>query len=322
MPDSSIPFDHAPVAVADTASVAAGQSVFIDVLANDTDVDPGEQATLGITNVTALMENGQPVAGTLQQVMLSNGRTGLKFTADDPYFDSGNHTVTFTYQVVDQWYNQDDPSTYSNARGGPVTVTINVTGNATPGEIICGTNHPQILTPDNPSHDPRIHYGLKGNDILLGGNSGDTIDGGLGSDTVSGDNGNDKLYGNAGADRVFGGNGNDYADGGAGNDTLTGDNGNDTLIGGAGNDWLFGGNSPDRFVFGVGSGNDVVWDFDDKNDKIAIDHNLIGSWGDLIANRAHQVGCNVVITSVDGQSTITLVNEQLRDLQSSDFIFT
>jgi Ca2+-binding RTX toxin-like protein len=321
MPDSSIPFDHPPVAVADSVSVASGQSVLIDVLANDVDPDPGDQATLGITNVTALMENGQPVAGTLQQVQLDNGRIGLKFTADDPYFDTGNHTLTFSYQVVDQWYNPDDPSTYSNARGGPVTVTINVTGNATPGEIIYGTNHPQVLTPDNPDHDPRIHYGLKGNDVLIGGNSGDTIDGGLGADTVSGGNGKDRVSGGAGSDVVSGDNGDDTLDGGAGGDKIFGGNGVDSINGGTGNDTISGGNSADRFYFGADTGHDRITDFDPKNEKIYLDHNFLGSYGGVLDHANDDGHGNLVITSADGLSSITLEHVTESQLRESDFVF-
>jgi len=81
----------------------------------------------------------------------------------------------------------------------------------------------------------------------------DIVRAGAGDDTVSGGVGNDVLYGEAGRDRL---------DGGAGNDTLHGEAGSDRLDGGAGNDALNGGTGNDTYVFGRGSGADLVTEND------------------------------------------------------------
>ncbi len=80
-----------------------------------------------------------------------------------------------------------------------------------------------------------------GDDIFVGGASGDY------------------LYGRSGWDWLDGRSGNDYLDGGDGNDTLIGRDGEDTLIGGAGDDYLSGGQGTDSLD--GGAGNDILADF-------------------------------------------------------------
>ena len=67
------------------------------------------------------------------------------------------------------------------------------------------------------------------NDLMVGDDRGNNIDGG---------DGNDYLYGGAGVDKLHGGEGNDYLDGGIGNDNMSGGNGADTIYGGEGDDRL------------------------------------------------------------------------------------
>ena len=50
--------------------------------------------------------------------------------------------------------------------------------------------------------------------------------------------------------------------GGDGNDSLYGNAGNDTLDGGAGNDYLSGGTGADTYLFGKGSGQDTIYNYD------------------------------------------------------------
>ena len=84
--------------------------------------------------------------------------------------------------------------------------------------------------------------GDAGDDHLYGEDGADDISGGTGNDLIHGEDNNDNLYGNAGNDTINAGNGDDYLDGGIGNDTLRGDSGNDT------------------YVYGVGYGNDIIYD--------------------------------------------------------------
>jgi len=114
--------------------------------------------------------------------------------------------------------------------------------------------------------------GTVGNDTLLGGAGDDGLDGGDGNNLLDGGDGNDylhvggngnnTLYGGAGDDEIDGSDGSDVLDGGDGNDYLYGGDGNDTLNGGAGNDDLEGDLGNDTYLFGRGSGQDYVYDWD------------------------------------------------------------
>ncbi len=71
-----------------------------------------------------------------------------------------------------------------------------------------------------------------------------------------------------GSGALYGEQGNDTINGGRGDDEIYGGEDNDIINGGAGDDWLDGGPGADTFVFELGSGNDVIMDFEDDLDKI------------------------------------------------------
>ncbi len=100
--------------------------------------------------------------------------------------------------------------------------------------------------------------GLAGDDTLHARAGNDTLDGGSGEDTLNGEDGDDLLAGGAHGDRLDGGSGNDTLNGQDGDDTLYGQAGNDILDGGIGNDSLNGGSGNDVYLFGKGSGKDVI----------------------------------------------------------------
>jgi Laminin B (Domain IV)/RTX calcium-binding nonapeptide repeat (4 copies) len=156
--------------------------------------------------------------------------------------------------------------------------------------------------------------GGQGRDSLLGGDGRDVLSGGGGRDALRGARGNDTLKGNAGADRMFGGGGGDRLFGGAGKDVLSGD---------AGDDFMSGGGGSDIFVFWDGFGADVIKGFDALDDAEKIELSgvtSINSFADLNAGRMSQVGADVVIDDLAG-NTITLLNVTLGDLDAVDFIF-
>ncbi|MCU4120722.1 calcium-binding protein, partial [Variovorax sp. N23] len=110
--------------------------------------------------------------------------------------------------------------------------------------------------------------GLGGDDWLYGRAGDDTLDGGIGADTLYGEDGNDTLIGGAQDDLLYGGNGADILRGDAGNDNLQGEAGADTLDGGAGSDSLSGGTGNDTYLFGRGSGQDTVYDYDTTSGNV------------------------------------------------------
>ncbi|MEI7464365.1 MAG: calcium-binding protein, partial [Burkholderiales bacterium] len=104
--------------------------------------------------------------------------------------------------------------------------------------------------------------GDDGNDSLSGGAGNDMLDGGSGNDYLQGDDGNDAAQGGTGNDTLYGGTGNDSLQGNEHNDSLYGDVGSDTLDGGSGNDYLAGGTGADVYLFGRGSGQDTIYNYD------------------------------------------------------------
>jgi Ca2+-binding RTX toxin-like protein len=103
-----------------------------------------------------------------------------------------------------------------------------------------------------------------------------------------GTSGNDSLSGDAGANTLAGL---------GGNDTLMGYNGDDTLIGGAGNDILYGGGGDDSYRFGIGDGQDVIYEFID-----------FGSYGgtDTLAFGAGIAPGDVTVSQTDGGESLLL----------------
>jgi Ca2+-binding RTX toxin-like protein len=80
----------------------------------------------------------------------------------------------------------------------------------------------------------------------------------------NGNDSNNTITGSASADEIYGLGGGDTLNGLGGNDSLSGGYGNDTLNGGAGDDELHGGAGDDTYVFGVGAGNDTIYEWDDS----------------------------------------------------------
>lgn len=100
------------------------------------------------------------------------------------------------------------------------------------------------------------YTGTSGNDVIIGNNLGNFIDGGDGNDVIAGGSGNDAIFGGNGNDVISGGGGDDIIDAGSGNDVVDGGSGNDNIFGGDGNDVLSGGDGDD-VIFGD-DGDDVL----------------------------------------------------------------
>lgn len=171
-----------------------------------------------------------------------------------------------------------------------------------------------------------VIWGHSGNDRLRGGAGNDVLDGGTGHDQVWGDAGNDRvqggvgndiLYGGTGHDRVAGGSGNDKIYGDSGNDVLWGHSGNDRLRGGTGNDTLSGGSGADTFVFAKGFDRDVITDFENNVDTIAM-YNGIRNFTQA-RSYADQVGKDVVF-DFGGGDVLTVKNITIAAL-ADDMVF-
>lgn len=158
-------------------------------------------------------------------------------------------------------------------------------------------------------------FGGRGADLLDGGGGRDEMLGEIGNDRLNGGGGRDKLNGGVGADDLSGGRGGDSLRGGGGRDALQGDGGADTLNGGTGADQLSGGAGRDVFEFKTGDGRDLISDFTQGVDKIAI---LEGArdFDDLTLS---QSGANVQIAFANVR--ITVEDQDRGDFSEDDFLF-
>jgi Ca2+-binding RTX toxin-like protein len=92
-------------------------------------------------------------------------------------------------------------------------------------------------------------HGDASDNILVGTDGNDRMDGRGGDDSLDGLGGNDTLLGGDGKDQLDGGDGNDTLDGGAGKDTMEGGNGDDTFYYSDFFDHLHGGDGFDTISF-------------------------------------------------------------------------
>ena len=125
----------------------------------------------------------------------------------------------------------------------------NVTGSANE-DIIIGDENSNVL--NGGAGSDTLSGGASG-DILNGGDGADVLNGNTGSDTLNGGFDNDTLTGGGGADILNGSSGADILNGGTGSDTLTGGGGADALNGGGGADLLNGGGGSDTLIGGGGA---------------------------------------------------------------------
>ncbi|WP_018044546.1 hypothetical protein [Methylobacterium sp. 88A] len=110
----------------------------------------------------------------------------------------------------------------------------------------------KIVSQSTSGHAVEI-VGTAGNDTIMAGKGGDTIDGGAGNDTIKGGKGGDTIDGGTGSDRIYAG------------------TGGDTIDGGIGSDKLFAGTGADSVRFEAGFGRDNLYGLDLNADHIVVD---------------------------------------------------
>jgi Ca2+-binding RTX toxin-like protein len=333
------PVNDAPVARDDSGfTVKAATTVILsaaDLLANDTDAD-GDALTIASV--------GNATGGSVE--LLTDGN--VRFTAQAGF--SG--PAGFDYVSGD-----------GTAASQPAKVHIDVS--APPpvkGVTLTGTNCADRLV--GTGFDDTIN-GRKGDDVLIGQGGNDVF-------RINGDDGTDRFDGGPGYDIIRGSGANDVVhvlsrltnlksieeiDGGGGNnDRIVATSGNDVLdfskikltgieqiALGAGNDWVRGSDSGDHFaggtgqdvfVFGPGSGHDVIADFkangtgNGKNGWSSLGCAQNGDIIDLqlydfdnysdVRHAMHQCGRNVVI-NLEAGSSITLEQMKIAELSAWDF---
>jgi len=157
----------------------------------------------------------------------------------------------------DDYLDGEDGDDVLKGQGGDDTL-FGGTGN----DLLIGDEAQDTL--DGQFHGNDFLDGEDGDDDLIGGGGDDILYGGNGNDVMIGDGlgvsaeyeGDDDLYGEAGDDYLFGNGGKDYLDGGDGDDYLDGGAGDDVLFGGDGENKLLGGDGNDLLI--STSGNDYL----------------------------------------------------------------
>ncbi len=298
----------------DTASYRdAGQGVVVD---------------LGVTTGQAGSAGGEEVGDVLASIeALEGSGYGDTLTGDDASNDlwglAGSDNLSGG-DGYDRLYGGDGADTLSGGLGGDL-----LSGGSGSDQLHGDTGHDNLFGGDGFDYlaggdGADTLSGGAGNDTLLGGEDDDLVFGDDGNDSLwGGPSGNDTLNGDAGNDVIRGESGDDLLDGGAEDDALYGGSGEDTLVGGAGADSLWGGAGEDVFVFADGFGVDQILDFNAASTVERIDLSAVSAildWSDLTSNHASQVGADVVIDDLAG-NTITLLGVSLAGLGQGDFVF-
>jgi Ca2+-binding RTX toxin-like protein len=224
------------------------------------------------------------VGQRIEQILFDDGKVwdltkhnGAPVAVDDLARHAAFNTAT-TFQALDLLANDTDVNgdtlhlvSVSHPVNGIVSLGIDGNPIFTPATAYIGpasfsytisdgelestaTVHLAIDAPPahRPSNGDDVLIGGDGEDQINGGNGNDTVVGGAGDDALVGGNGNDLLFGGEGNDRLNGGNGVDVLTGGRGDDNLQAGNGDDGLAGDEGNDMLLGGNGDDTMNGGEG----------------------------------------------------------------------
>ncbi|MDA0966313.1 MAG: hypothetical protein O2970_05065 [Proteobacteria bacterium] len=157
--------------------------------------------------------------------------------------------------------------------------------------------------------------GTSGNDVLIGGDTNDLMNGMMGNDVLFGGNGDDTINGGFGSDILLGTGGEDTLNGGFSNDVLVGGYHADSLTGGMGSDtFKFNSILDSHKTLGV----DTIEDFQDGVDFINLS-NLQSSGIDDFSD--------LTITNGAINTTIEANNFEIQlagviTLDDSDFIWT
>lgn len=122
------------------------------------------------------------------------------------------------------------------------------------------------------------------------------------------------VIGTAGADVLVGTINDDVINGLAGDDYIYGLVGDDVIDGGAGMDRLYGGGGADQFVFATGAGFDIVYDFEDGVDQIALD----GIAFDDLSITTYRTD-DVLVSS--GYDLMIIRDIAVADVTADDFVF-
>ena len=223
-----------PIANDDEAFGGLEETLQIDVLANDEDIE-------GDFDLSTLTIYDQPRLGIAEVSYTAQGLPVIEYSPITGGEDS------FSYYICDGLYRCDTAEvvvvfpdcTITGTRGSDSLV-------GTSGDdVICGLDGDDFID------------GKAGNDLIYAGFGEDVVAGRTGDDTIYGGPGNDLILGHRGHDTIYGGLSNDRLYGGGGNDTIHGGEETDEIYGEADKDILYGNDGPDK-IHG-GQGDDIIY---------------------------------------------------------------
>lgn len=263
-----------------------------------------------LTTVTVVQQADLEDYASGNDITGGNGNDDLNGTAGNDTLNGGEGNDTLSGGEGDDILNGNDGE--DSLSGGEGNDTLN--GNAGNDTLNGGSNNDDL-------------NGSNGNDLLIGNQGSDTLRGQKGDDTLQGEQNNDSLDGGSGADSLSGGGANDTLNGQQGNDSINGDGGNDSidggneddvLDGGGGKDTLTGGLGADTFTIAADTDTDVITDFLDGTDRLAVSGNL--NYNQL---KFEQRGADTVIlqgNSATAPMLAILQNVTANSLSQDDFI--
>ena len=201
----------------------------------------------------------EPEPGTIEGTVTDSGDDpveGVAIEADGPGASGDGNAVTDSngeYEIADL-----DPATYEVAPSKddetfePESRTVVLTAAETETadfELLaelCAGEAATIVAEDGEAE------GTTGDDVIVGSDDADHIQGHGGNDIICAGEGNDEVTAGSGSDYIEGGAGKDDISSGSGPDEILGGDGADLLDGEAGDDMLFGGDGPDKVEGGLG----------------------------------------------------------------------
>ena len=206
-----------PVANDDEAFGGLEETLQIDVLANDIDIE-------GDFDLSTLTIYDQPRLGIAEVSYTAQGLPVIEYSPITGGED------TFSYYICDGLYRCD------TAEVVVVFPDCTITGTRESDSLV-GTSGDDVIC------------GLDGDDFIDGKAGNDLIYAGFGEDVVAGRTGDDTIYGGPGNDLILGHRGDDTIYGGLSNDRLYGGGGDDTIWGGAETDEVYG-EADDDILYG------------------------------------------------------------------------
>ncbi|MDF2231734.1 VWA domain-containing protein [Albimonas sp. CAU 1670] len=244
----------------------------------------------------------EDVTGVNGSVALDVGETSVSFKVRviGDLENEGDETFGMTIDSI------DETATVGIAEAGFTILDDDATQIGTgDDDVLLGTNRQDRL--EGRGGDDLMR-GFKAADVLLGGGGDDRGFAGKGGDVLRGNRGDDLLQGRQGGDKVHGGFGKDVVRGGAGDDVIDGGRGIDKLVGGS---------EADVFVLVAGvRAFDRVKDFEDGIDSFRV-LGADGLGADDLVFRAGDGRARVFL----GDDLLAVVQGDFAALDPTDFAF-